>query len=124
MKATEFCKFFEFTLHKEHGFDEEDGEYNYIATDDQGTFHPRYAIDVNELTEMFDSMLKDYVDDNLEEDGFEYDDHIGAYYEQALEWARQNEFYKEHAPQMIEVLEALTEGRLEDDTVETIRTEC
>ena len=116
MKATAFCKFFEFTLYKEHGFDKEDGEYNYIAYDDQGVFHPRCVLKVDELTDAFDSMLKDYVNDNLEEDGFEYDDHKGGYYEQALEWARQNKVYREYYPWIIEVIEALTEGKLEDDT--------
>lgn len=122
MRATEFCKFFDFTLVKEHGFvpgsdDLYAGtEYNYIATDNHGVFQPRYVMDVNELTDMFDSCLKDYIDDMIEEDGFEVDEHYGAYYDQAYEWAKENETYKEYYPTVIEALEALAKGELEDDT--------
>ena len=120
MKATEFCKFFEFTLEKEHGIVPEadtfygGNEYNYIATDDQGVFNPRYAMEVNDLVDLFDICLKNYIDDNLEEDGFEFDKENTKedYYEQALKWARENKY----SPYIAEILEALVSGELEDDT--------
>lgn len=117
MKATEFCKFFEFTLQKEHGYDEEDGEYNYIATDNQGVFHPRHVLYVDELTDMFDSCLKDYVDDNLEEDGFKVDESCGSYYQQALDWVNGLDDSKQIIKDCYtDILTALVTGTLEDDT--------
>ena len=118
MKATEFCKFFEFTLQKEHGYDEEYGEYNYVAYDDQGVFHPRYVTYVDELTDMFDSCLKDYIDDNLEEDGFKADEYCGSYYQQALDWVKGldvNEVNQLIKNCYTDILEALVTGTLEDD---------
>lgn len=120
MKATEFCKFFEFTLEKEHGIIPESElyageEYNYIATDDQGVFHPRYVMKVDELIDAFDICLNDYIDSNLEEDGFEYDKEKEVdetYYEQALKWAKKNKY----SPCITEVIETLVSGELEDDT--------
>ena len=80
MKATDFCEFFEFTLKKK-------GRFDYVATDDHGTFYDRRVEDVTELADMFDSMLPDYVDATLEEYGFEYDENGNkTYYEQALDW--------------------------------------
>lgn len=115
MKATEFCKYFEFTLTREHGFDENDGEYNYIATDDQGTLDPRHVMNVDDLTECFDSLLTDYIDDSIQVDGFKYDlmSH-SSYYEQALEWikTKADELTKRCYQ---EVVEALVTGKLEDD---------
>ena len=121
MKATEFCKFFEFTLTKEHGVVPESDvifggeEYNYIAIDDQGVFHSRYAMEVNDFIDMFDICLNDYIDSIIEEDGFEYDKEKEVdetYYEQALKWAKKNEY----SPYITEVIEALVSGELEDDT--------
>lgn len=103
MKATEFCNFFEFTIIEEHGVidskgrDQEgnlvdpygfyEGAYNYRISDDQGTFSNRYIQEVSELTECFDSMLQDYVNNTIEEYGFEDDAKSEkTYYEQALEW--------------------------------------
>ena len=76
MKASEFCKFFDFTYEKEHGYADTDfysGEYNYKATDDQGVFHDRLVKNVADFADEFDSMLQDYIQDDLEEQGFESD---------------------------------------------------
>lgn len=89
--ASEFCKFFEFSLQKEHGEFEGD-VFDYIATDDQGVFETRHVVDVEYLADCFDSMLADYVDDTLESMGFSYTtsadefDCLPAYYEQAQGW--------------------------------------
>ena len=116
MKATEFCKFFEFSLERKHGYDEDEDEYNYVAMDDQGTLDPRYVMDVDDLTECFDSLLKDYIDDGIQEHGFEYNLMSDtSYYEQALKWIKTeaNELIKKCYQ---EVVEALVTGKLEDDT--------
>lgn len=69
MEATEFCKYFDFSLEKEEG--SIDGVYyNYRATDDQGVFDDRLAENVADLADMFDSMLFDYVDSEAEYYGF------------------------------------------------------
>lgn len=119
MKATEFCKFFEFTLYKERGYADEDyyeGKYNYKATDDQGVFHTRYVTDVTELADEFDSLLQDYVIDDLECQGFEPDIHEN-WYKQALTWCEENEEYKgTDIHQVIACL--LNPDLIEDDTEE------
>ena len=98
MKATEFCKFFDFTLERGKFEVKDDlvylnGTYRYCATDDQYCFHDRYVNDVNDLADAFDSCLQNYVNDYIEEDGFKYDkEKDGSYYDQAVEFAE--EFYK------------------------------
>ena len=119
MKATEFCKFFDFTL--ERGKFEvkddlfyPDDTYQYCATDDQYCFHNRYVYDVDDLKGEFDSCLQNYVDDCIEEDGFEYDkERDGSYYDQAVEFAES--IYKEDSI-FIHVLKVLNgTEKLEDD---------
>lgn len=120
MKATEFCNFFDFTLEKgnykvKHDVVYADGTYKYCATDDQVCFHDRYVNDVNDLASEFNSCLQDYVDDYIEEDGFEYDkEKEGSYYDQAVEFAEG--IYKEDSI-FIHVLKVLNGTEtLEDDT--------
>lgn len=87
MQATEFCHYFEFSLNKEHGFDDDGSEYNYAVVDDQGVFDTRYIMQIDELVNCFDVMLRDYVEDYVEDNGFEYDSSLEkTYYEQALQW--------------------------------------
>ena len=115
MKATEFCKFFEFTIYKSHGIDEDGDEYNYIAVDDQGVFHSRYITDITEIANCFDSLLMDYIESNVEEDGFKYDDNRnGTYYEQLLEWLKEVNYYEWY----IDVVSCLIDPRLIVDDVE------
>ena len=93
MKATEFCKFFDFTL--ERGKFEvkdklfyPDGTYQYCATDDQCCFDDRYVNYVIDLVNEFDFCLQNYVNDYIEEDGFEYNKKKnGSYYDQAVKFA-------------------------------------
>jgi hypothetical protein len=110
MKATDFANFFEFFIQtkKDYGdivltnddYDIENKdipEIKYIVTDNQGIFHNRYIREIKELTDCFDSMLSDYIDSMIEEDGFEYDkDNKDTYYEQALKWCEkgnESEFF-------------------------------
>lgn len=125
MKATEFCKFFDFTLVKEDGWKEWDystayeGNYHYVATDDQGTFHTRYFDALEELVDGFDSCHYDYIDSSAEEDGFEYDENNTekAYYEQMLDWMQSREDYKDTG--VCEIVACLVNPwMLEDDTEE------
>lgn len=89
MKATDFCKYFDFTLwvNDTNEEDEFGNATKYFATDDQECFKPRYIDDVRELSDCFDSMLIDYVDRELYYYGFQYNsDSDKAFYEQAKEW--------------------------------------
>lgn len=89
MKATDFCKYFDFTLWVNDTNEEDESGYvsKYIATDDQGCFQARYVNDVKDLADCFDSMLMDYVDSELYYHNFKYDDKSNlAFYEQAKEW--------------------------------------
>lgn len=120
MKATEFCNFFDFTLEKgefevKNDIIYDDGVYKYCATDDQACWDDRYVNDVNDLASEFDSCLQNYVNDYIEEDGFEYDkEKDGSYYDQAVEFAEG--IYKEDSI-FIHVLKVLNgTEELEDDT--------
>ena len=95
MKATEFCKFFDFTLEK-CDIDEYGDECGYKATDDQGVFYTRYVMDVKDLSDGFDSMLQDYIENDIEANGFDFDPTCDkqTYYEQALTWCDNNEIWK------------------------------
>lgn len=96
MKASEFCKFFDFTYEKEYGYADTDfysGEYNYKATDDQGVFHDRLVKNVADFADEFDSMLQDYIQDDLDEQGFEPELNEN-YWKSALLWIGDNEYYK------------------------------
>ena len=88
MNATDFCNFFDFTIVKEHGYND-DEEYNYIGIDDWGVFQNRYSEDIEGISEWFDSMLKDYIDDDIEENGFTHVNNA-TYYDEALQWAIDN----------------------------------
>ena len=106
MNAYDFCKFFEFTLEKESGIADEDfytGEYSYRATDDQGVFHDRLVNDVKDLADEFDSMLQDYVQDDLEYNGFEPPTNEN-YYEAALKWLETSELKDTDIHDVVRVL--------------------
>lgn len=114
MKATEFCQFFDFTLEREGGVDEWDGEYNYVASDNQGCWDDRHAENIEDITDWFDACLHDYLRDDLEEDGFKPNAN-GNYWEQALEWCKTNDMYKDS--QHMQVIACLLDPELiEDDT--------
>ena len=96
MKAEDFCAFFDFSLERgewNKDVDGFEGNYKFRAVDSQGVFHDRYAEKAADLSELFDSMLMDYVEEPLEYRGFQYnedryDEHGNpiTYYEQAAEW--------------------------------------
>lgn len=89
MKATDFCKYFDFTLWVNDTNEEDESGYvsKYIATDDQQVFHTRYLDDVGFLASCFDSMLIDYVDRTLYYYNFQCDSNSDkTFYEQAKEW--------------------------------------
>lgn len=133
MKATEFAQFFDFTIYPREecvipqnlvGCGPfcmcEMDEIKYVVIDNQGIFQSRYISDVSQLSECFDSMLKDYIDDDIEDNGFVYNSkQKKTYYEQALEWLKKssNEMYKEGY--LEEILKALTDPTtIEDDLKE------
>ena len=89
MKATDFCKYFDFTLWVNDTNEEDESGYvsKYIATDDQQVFHTRYLDDVGFLASCFDSMLIDYVDRKLYYYNFQCNSNSDkTFYEQAKEW--------------------------------------
>ena len=105
MKATEFTKYFEFSISSinkndidfDYDYfnyaDENDNDF-YIVTDDQCVFRPRIISNVETLTECFDSMLHDYIDEDIEQSGFIYHaDENDGYYEQMLDYMRNNDEY-------------------------------
>jgi hypothetical protein len=119
MKATEFCKFFEFTLVKKHGYDEDARVYNYMAVDDQGVFSNRYVYKVSDLADKFDSMIQDYIETDIEIAGFDYDSSKEeTYYEQALDWCKANRDYKD--TDTCEVIACLVNPELLEDDLEVV----
>lgn len=117
MKATEFAKWFDFTitLNTENEADECGDVTKYIVEDDERVFHTRYIDCVSDLADCFDSMLMDYIETPMEECGFDYDiDADGTFYEQALEWAKANK--SKVYDGYIEMLECLVNPeKIEDD---------
>ena len=128
MKATDFTEFFEFSIsrieEKEVPFDDDcfvyalqNSDKYYAVSDNQCTFRTRYIDNVSDLVECFDSMLDDYINMNIEEDGFsccENDDR--TYYEQALEWLENNDDYKN--TWTFDVVNCLVNPELIEDNVE------
>lgn len=87
MKIYDFCKTFDFTFETGEFFDDDGEKYLYRASDDQNCFHDRLENDVENFIDDFDSMVPDYIDDDLEYNGFIYDDKSPeAYYTQAYKW--------------------------------------
>jgi len=118
MKATEFCKFFDFTLYRESGIDEDGNEYNYIAVDDQGCWDDRTGSKITDITDWFDACLQDYVEEPIEYAGFEPKSEgkrYWNYYEQALAWCDANEDYKDTDLRNI-IACLLNPELIEDDT--------
>ena len=123
MKATEFCDFFEFSIKRisyeelpeDEWFDERDTIYE--VKDDHSCFRSRYVSRVDTLSECFDSMLEDYIETFIEEDGFEYNERDNkTYYEQALEWCEEQEYYKKS--DIKEVIKCLINPSLIENDVE------
>ena len=106
MKASEFCEYFDFTLTKN-----EDGWY--IATDNQGVFDNRYCIVITDLAECFDILLENYIDDDLEYDGFNPEDRTN-YYEKAEQWLKEK---GETNTTFYEVIRVLNNPQLLEDDV-------
>ena len=77
MTVYDFCKFFEFTCIKEKN--------GYIATDDMGVFREREFQKPEDAADMFDTLLYDYIDEYLEELGFEYSNSDRTFYQAALD---------------------------------------
>lgn len=138
MKATEFCDFFEFSIariSKEEYKDikEDDNHwYNfhwadenedniYEVSDMQGVFEPRYINKVADLTECFDSMLNDYIDEDVEENGFTYDENNTekTYYEQMIDWLPTSETYK-NSTGFIELVACLVNPWMIEDDAEEV----
>ena len=122
MKATEFCHFFEFSISVSPlevvPKDERDclnEKWIYEITDDQGVFRTRYVDNIAGITDCFDSMLQDYIQDNLEEDGFEPDPKEN-YWEQVLKWMEGNEYKGTDTCEVVQCL--LNPALVEDDVKE------
>ncbi len=122
MKATEFAYFFEFSLEKvplsevpEDIREDFDGSVSevFVARDCQGVFQARYFDKLTLLVEQFDSMLSDYIKENIEEDGFE-PDHDRDYYQQALEYCDSSAEYRKTT--LRDVVACIVDpSQLEDD---------
>lgn len=93
MKATEFAKFFEFTIQFATDFDEYGNEAKYEVIDDQGVFHTRYINKIEELIDCFDSMLDDYIFSIFEEDGYKFNEHEN-YFKQLEKWTQDKKEYE------------------------------
>lgn len=132
MKATDFCNFFEFSIERiakeeyekvkdsDFAWADENADKIYAVRDDQGVFQTRYINDISDLSECFDSLLNDYIDEDVEEDGFkniEYDTEK-SYYEQMLDWMNNDERYKGTFVQ--DIVYCLTNPSAIEDDVEMI----
>lgn len=94
--ATDICGFFDFYIVKESGKKEDGEPYHYRVIDGQGVFGDRYIETIDGLTECFDSMLPDYVDYNVEEDGFREDENSPlSRYEQLQNWIMTQKEYQD-----------------------------
>ena len=114
MKATEFCKFFEFDLEKGEFKDEDGVNRKYCAIDDQDVFGNRYADNVSDLADAFDICIPDYVDEELEYNGFNPKNHEPSkYYLEANKWCKQSEINDTDLHHVVRVLAGLEE--LEED---------
>ena len=94
VSAYDFCSYFDFTLSKESGFVDNEyytGEYNYKAEDNQGTYHTRYVLTVEDLVDAFDYLLPDYVERVCEDCGFVEKGSPRDYYKDLLEWIETSE---------------------------------
>lgn len=95
MKASEFAGFFEFSITREDHLDEENFCKRFIVTDKQGVMETRHISYVEGLSDCFDSLLDDYVNDNLKEYGFDFDRKSRkSYYSQALSFLKGKAAYK------------------------------
>lgn len=114
MRATDFANFFDFTI-KEGETPDEFGEMSrYDVVDDQGCFSTRHINHVRDLVDCFDSMLENYIFDNLVEDGYELPNGF-AFYDDTLEFAKEN--YGERA-YITEVIAAFINPRLIENDVD------
>lgn len=128
MKATEFCKFFDFNIDivpiDEVSEDDRNDfalqeEWVYEMTDDQGTFRTRYADSICTIADLFDSMLLDYVDSTLSDFGFEWDQYsMEPQYEQALKWIKGTELEGTNIHRVIECM--VDPSKIKDDLKEMV----
>ena len=106
MKATEFADYFDFSIYpidKDY-VDFDDNYFNYASSEDdkfymvsdnQGVFYPRFISKIEDLADCFDSMLDDYINEDVEESGFEYfESNEGEEYEQMLDYMLHSDEYK------------------------------
>lgn len=114
MNVIDFCKFFNFSIEiisidevSEDAREEYDlqEEWVYEMVDDQGVFQTRYADNIADIADLFDSMLPDYVDSNLEEGGFTPDNYSETpVYEQAIEFFNGKPLEDSQLMQVVKVL--------------------
>jgi len=128
MKATEFADFFEFwieptdrkTVEKANdecvfNYADLNADKFYRVVDGQGCFRTRYISDIKDLAECFDSLLNDYIDEDVESAGFEYSEsNPKTYYEQMLDYMLKD---KEYAG-VCEIVRCLVNPSLIEDDVE------
>ena len=98
MKISDFCEYFDFCFEagdfeiKENDkvyLFTEPGHYKYSAYDMQGVFSTRYANDIQDFADMFNSMEEDYVVSVLDGADFIFNDHIDKdYYNQAYSYLK------------------------------------
>lgn len=118
MKATEFCKFFDFHIILNIPNTEEGAHRRYAVIDDQGTFNTRYIDSVDELTDQFDTMLADYVDSTLLDFGFMPDEDVEfGFYKQALEFIENGDGEDLKGTDTYNVIRCLTDSSLIIDDV-------
>lgn len=95
MKASEFASYFDFNIVREDHLDEENFWKRFIVTDSQGVMETRHISYVDGLADCFNSLLDDYVNDNLKESGFALDPKSRkSYYSQALSFLKGKAEYK------------------------------
>ena len=117
MKASEFVKFFNFTLRRNEGFTDENRLFRYEVTDDEGTLQTRYVAEVSELVDQFDVCLKDYIDGPLLDFGFmpEGSSELG-FYGQALKFINEGDGADLIGTQIHKVIECICDSdKIEDD---------
>lgn len=124
MKATDFANYFDFSIEliPWNEVPEDDKAYLakqteiYAVSDDQGVFHTRYINNILDLADCFDSMLNDYILNDIEEYGFEPNPQENDW-EQALKWMKEDN--KEFWKWKIAIVECLLDPNLIEDDVET-----
>ncbi|WP_026653540.1 hypothetical protein [Butyrivibrio proteoclasticus] len=117
MKATEFCRFFDFDIRREEGFSEFGSMYRFVITDTQGTVSAKYIVDIYDVTEAVDICLGAYIDETLLDYGFIPDENCNdGYYEQALKFITEGDGDALIGTNTHKVIECLCDPKkIEDD---------